>query len=99
MILNLETEKAVDSSKRLGIVSGYSQLRPALSILGFICVALHLNRGLSGSAVYDLSTVRQFAPFLRKLPPDFEARNAVGDCPAISRKTRLKCVSDWKPTL
>ena len=29
MILNLETEKAVDSSKRLGIVSGYAQLRAA----------------------------------------------------------------------
>ncbi len=36
MILNLETEKAVDSSKRLGIVSGYSQLRTALGILGLI---------------------------------------------------------------
>jgi hypothetical protein len=28
MILDLEAEKAVDSNKRLGIVSGYSQLRP-----------------------------------------------------------------------
>ena len=36
MILNLETEKAVDSSKRLGIVSGYSQLRTTLGILGLI---------------------------------------------------------------
>ena len=36
MILNLETEKAVDSSKRLGIVSGYSQLRASLGILGLI---------------------------------------------------------------
>jgi hypothetical protein len=36
MILNLETEKAVDSSKPLGIVSGYSQLRATLGILGLI---------------------------------------------------------------
>src|SRR5260370_18095540 len=36
MILNLETEKAMDSSKRLGILSGYSQLRTALGILGLI---------------------------------------------------------------
>src|SRR5271165_1179750 len=36
MILNLETEKIVDSSKRLGIVSGYSQLRTTLGILGLI---------------------------------------------------------------
>ena len=36
MILNLETEKVVDSSKRLGIVSGYSQLRTALGILDLI---------------------------------------------------------------
>ena len=36
MILNLEAEKAVDSSKRLGIVGGYSQLRTALGILGLI---------------------------------------------------------------
>ena len=47
MILNLETEKAVDSSKRLGIVSGYSQLRPPLGILGFICdLAFQLLHGL-----------------------------------------------------
>jgi len=37
MILDLEAEKAVDSSKRLGIVSGYSQLRTALGIFGLIC--------------------------------------------------------------
>jgi len=36
MILNLEAEKTVDSSKRLGIVSGYSQLRTTLGILGLI---------------------------------------------------------------
>ena len=36
MILNLETEKVVNSSKRLGILSGYSQLRTALGILGLI---------------------------------------------------------------
>lgn len=36
MILNLEAEKTVDSSKRLGVVSGYSQLRTTLSILGLI---------------------------------------------------------------
>jgi hypothetical protein len=36
MILNLETEKAMDSSKRLGIVSGYSQLRTTFGILGLI---------------------------------------------------------------
>jgi hypothetical protein len=47
MILNLETEKAVDSSKRLGIVSGYSQLRPVLGILSFICdLAFQLLHGL-----------------------------------------------------
>ena len=37
MIVDLEAEKAVDSSKRLGLVSGYSQLCAALGILGLIC--------------------------------------------------------------
>jgi uncharacterized membrane protein len=37
MISDLEAEKAVDSSKCLGIVSGHSQLRTALGILGLIC--------------------------------------------------------------
>ena len=37
MISDLETEKAVDGSKCLGIVSGHSQLRTALGILGLIC--------------------------------------------------------------
>ena len=37
MIVNLETEKAVDSSKRLGFASGYSQLCAVLGILGLIC--------------------------------------------------------------
>src|SRR5271165_1754906 len=47
MILNLETEKAVDSSKCLGIVSSYPQLRPELGILGFICdLAFQLLHGL-----------------------------------------------------
>jgi hypothetical protein len=47
MILNLETEKAMDSSKRLGIVSGYSQLRTALGILGLIGdLAFQLFHGL-----------------------------------------------------
>ena len=36
MILDLEAEKAVDSNKRLGIVSGYSQLRTTFGILGLI---------------------------------------------------------------
>jgi hypothetical protein len=36
VIVNLEAEKAVDSSKRLGIMSGYSQLRTTLGILGLI---------------------------------------------------------------
>jgi hypothetical protein len=37
MIVDLEVEKAVDSSKCLGIVSGHTQLRTALGILGLIC--------------------------------------------------------------
>ena len=37
MILNLETEKAVNGSKRLGIVRSYSQLRTMLGVLGVIC--------------------------------------------------------------
>jgi len=37
MILDLEAEKAVDSSKRLGVVNAYSQLCAALGILGLIC--------------------------------------------------------------
>jgi hypothetical protein len=37
MISDLEAEKAVDSSKCLGIVSGHSQLRTALGILGLKC--------------------------------------------------------------
>jgi len=37
MILDLEAEKAVDSSKRLGVVSGYSQLCAVIGILGLIC--------------------------------------------------------------
>ena len=36
MVLDLEAKKAVDSSKRLGIVSGYSQFRTAFGILGLI---------------------------------------------------------------
>ena len=47
MILNLETEKAVDSSKRLGIVSGDTHLRTALGILGLISdLAFQLLHGL-----------------------------------------------------
>jgi hypothetical protein len=37
MVSDLEAEKAVDSSKRLGVLSVHSQLRTALSILGLIC--------------------------------------------------------------
>ena len=37
MILDLETEKAVDGTKRLGVVSGYSQFRTTLGVLGVIC--------------------------------------------------------------
>lgn len=37
MILDLEAEKTVDSSKCLGIASGYSHLRTAVGIFGFIC--------------------------------------------------------------
>ena len=37
MIVDLEAEKTVDTSKCLGIVSGHSQLRTALRILGIIC--------------------------------------------------------------
>ena len=37
MIADLEAEKTVDSSKRLGVVSGHSQLRTALRIRGIIC--------------------------------------------------------------
>jgi len=36
VILDLEAEKAVDSSKCLGLVSGYSQLCAVLGILGLI---------------------------------------------------------------
>ena len=36
MNLDLEAEKAVDSSKRLGLASGYSQLCAVLGILGLI---------------------------------------------------------------
>ena len=32
MIMDLEDEKVVDRSKRLGVVSGYSQLRAVLGI-------------------------------------------------------------------
>src|SRR5215471_3124 len=55
MILDLEDEKVVDSSKRLGVVSGYSQLCAVLGILGLICdlafQSLHVlytgrNRGM-----------------------------------------------------
>ena len=47
MILDLEAEKAVDSSKCLGIVSGHSQLRTALGILGLIGdLAFQLLHGL-----------------------------------------------------
>ena len=37
MIVDLEAEKAVNSSKRLGVVSAYSQLCAVLGILGLIC--------------------------------------------------------------
>jgi hypothetical protein len=43
MIPDLEAEKAVDSSKRIGIVSGHSQLRAALGILGLKAI-LFVNR-------------------------------------------------------
>jgi hypothetical protein len=47
MILNLETEKAMGSSKRFGIVSDYSQLRTTLGILGLIGdLAFQLFHGL-----------------------------------------------------
>jgi hypothetical protein len=47
MILNLEAKKAVDSSKRLSIVGGYTQLCTALGILGLICdLAFQLLHGL-----------------------------------------------------
>src|SRR5260370_26847843 len=36
MIVDLEAEKDVDSSKCIGIVSGHSQLRPAHGVLGLI---------------------------------------------------------------
>ena len=36
MILELETEKAVDCVSGLGIVSGYSQFRASIGILGLI---------------------------------------------------------------
>jgi hypothetical protein len=37
LIADLKAEKAVDSSKRLGIVGGYSQSRTARGVLGLIC--------------------------------------------------------------
>jgi hypothetical protein len=37
MIMDLEDEKVVDSSQRLDVVSGYSQLCTVLGILGLIC--------------------------------------------------------------
>jgi hypothetical protein len=37
MILDLEAKKSVNSNKRLGIVSGYSQLRTVFGIFGLIC--------------------------------------------------------------
>jgi len=47
MILDLEAEKTVDSSKRLGIVSDYAQLRSAHGILGLIGdLAFQLVHGL-----------------------------------------------------
>jgi hypothetical protein len=47
MILDLEAEKAGDSSKRLGIVSGYTQLCTVDSILGLIGdLAFQLFHGL-----------------------------------------------------
>jgi hypothetical protein len=47
MIVDLEAEKAVDSSKRLGIVSGDTQLRTALGILSLTGdLAFQLLHGL-----------------------------------------------------
>src|SRR5215467_14706126 len=37
MVLDLESEKAVDSSNGLGVVSGHPQLRTILGVLGFVC--------------------------------------------------------------
>jgi hypothetical protein len=37
MILNLEAEKSVDSSKRLGILGSYAELCTARRVLGLIC--------------------------------------------------------------
>ena len=56
MISDLEAEKAVDSSKCLGIVSGHSQLRTALGILGLIGdLAFQPLHGLGRSSVLQLT--------------------------------------------
>ena len=51
MLVDLESEKAVDSGKCLGIVSGHSQLRTALGILGLVCnLAFQLLHGFYAPA-------------------------------------------------
>jgi hypothetical protein len=47
MILDLEAEKAVDSSKRL-VMSGYSQLRTGLGIFGLIGESFRTARSSAG---------------------------------------------------
>ena len=49
MIMDLEAEKAVDSSKCLGTMSGYSQLCTAVGIFGLIC-GLAFNRFMASAA-------------------------------------------------
>jgi hypothetical protein len=71
MISDLEAEKAVDSSKCLGIVSGHSQLRTALGILGLKCdFAFQPLHGLHARRYRSMDKHRNGKIALRKLYGD-----------------------------
>jgi hypothetical protein len=91
MIVDLESEKSVDSSKRLGIVSGYSQLRTALGILGLICdlafQSLHClyawrHRGVDKHRNSKIA-LRELYRDHRQMPTDGLLANCIGGLVAL----------------
>ena len=72
MLVDLESEKAVDSGKCLGIVSGHSQLRAVLGILGLVCdLAFQLLHGLYARRNLGMDKHRNGKIALGKLNCDY----------------------------
>jgi hypothetical protein len=104
MILDLEREKAVDSSNGLGVLSGYSQLRAALRILRLICdlafQPLHRlytwgHRGMDKHRNIKIA-LGEFYRDHRQMPTDGLLASCIGglvalylDSTAVSQKTEM----------